>query len=274
MMLNHLSEHVRLTDGRRVLFGGQERAGGKLQLPGIHHLKEFRLEAGLPFWRFEVDGYRIEKRVLLPHMQNTVHVSYKLLAGDGPVRLKLRPAVQFRPLEAPVGQPHTKPYHFSADGHLMELSGDSDEYPPLRLRLYGERATLTLHSKKLSNVFYRVEQRRGYDHTAELYSPGYFGVSLDVGQEATLVASTESWQTVNALRPRRLCPPSASAADASSTPPARGARRLRRISPRRRPVRHHARRPARGRRRARASGEEARSVIAGYHGSPTGAATR
>ncbi|HEX7174243.1 MAG TPA: amylo-alpha-1,6-glucosidase [Pyrinomonadaceae bacterium] len=267
VMLNHLSEHVRFSDGRRVLFGGQERSGGKLQLPGIHYLKEFRLEAGLPFWRFEVDGYRIEKRVLLPHMQNTVHVSYKLLAGDGPVRLKLRPAVQFRPLEAPVGQPHTKSYHFSADDHLMELSGGSDEYPPLRLRLYGERATLTLHSKKLSNVFYRVEQRRGYDHTAELYSPGYFGVSLDVGQEATLVASTESWQTVNALAPEEALP-------------AEFERRRRLVAAAPTPAREgfaaelvlaadqFVITPA-GRRedaaRARASGEEARSVIAGYH---------
>jgi len=29
-------------------------------------------EAGLPVWRFEVGGVTLEKRVLLPHLQNTV----------------------------------------------------------------------------------------------------------------------------------------------------------------------------------------------------------
>ena len=42
---------------------------------------EFRLESGLPVWRYEVEGLVIEKRVFLPHMQNTVHVMYELLAG-------------------------------------------------------------------------------------------------------------------------------------------------------------------------------------------------
>ncbi len=62
----------------------------------IDHFQEFRLEGGLPVWRYEVAGVAFEKRVLLPHRQNTVHVNYRLVAGEGPVRLKLRPSVHFR----------------------------------------------------------------------------------------------------------------------------------------------------------------------------------
>ena len=48
-----------------------------------------RLEAGLPVWEYDIDGVRLEKRVLMPHGQNTVHVSYQLLSGPAGVRLHL-----------------------------------------------------------------------------------------------------------------------------------------------------------------------------------------
>src|SRR6478672_6698522 len=79
VMLNHLTEMVRLPSGQVALIGGEEREGGK---PDLH--REFRLEFGLPVWRYAFDHHVIEKRVLLPHKQNTVHVSYRLVQGDGP----------------------------------------------------------------------------------------------------------------------------------------------------------------------------------------------
>ena len=51
VMFNHLSEWLRLPDGARFQIGGHERAGGVLEMPGAHHLAEFRLEQGLPVWR-------------------------------------------------------------------------------------------------------------------------------------------------------------------------------------------------------------------------------
>ncbi len=41
----------------------------------------FRLEAGLPVWTFDVEGVRFEKRVLMPHLQNTTHITYRLLSN-------------------------------------------------------------------------------------------------------------------------------------------------------------------------------------------------
>src|SRR6267142_3172982 len=107
MMFNHLSEYVRLPDWRTVQFGGEERAGGELQLHGAAYLTEFRLEAGLPVWRYVVEGLTIEKRVLLPHLQNTVFIQYRLVSGQGTVRLKLRPSVHFRGHDAPVSEMNT-----------------------------------------------------------------------------------------------------------------------------------------------------------------------
>src|SRR5689334_15338399 len=48
MMLNHLSELIRLPDGTALQIGGEERVGGALDLYGADRHAEFRLEAGLP----------------------------------------------------------------------------------------------------------------------------------------------------------------------------------------------------------------------------------
>src|SRR5262245_38550579 len=125
VMLNHLSELLRLPDGTTAFLGGEERTGGALQLPGAEYLMEFRLELGLPVWRYEVVGVTVEKRVLLPHGQNTVHINYRLVAGPGPVRLKLRPSVHFRPHEAPVSGEHAEPYTLTSVHGRIEIQARS-----------------------------------------------------------------------------------------------------------------------------------------------------
>ena len=45
------------------------------------YLTEFRLEDGLPIWTYRVRDLVIEKSVLMPHLQNTVHISYRIVEG-------------------------------------------------------------------------------------------------------------------------------------------------------------------------------------------------
>ena len=63
VMLSRVAEELRFADGRCYEFGGRERTGAAPDAHGTGHLVEFRLEAGLPVWRFEVEGTVIEKRV-------------------------------------------------------------------------------------------------------------------------------------------------------------------------------------------------------------------
>src|SRR5437868_13815592 len=103
VMLSHVAEQLILADGRCFEIGGRESTGDAPDAHGTGYLTEFRLEAGLPIWRYDVEGVVIDKRVFLPHMQNTVHVTYELVSGAERVELALRPAVNFRPQESPVG---------------------------------------------------------------------------------------------------------------------------------------------------------------------------
>lgn len=199
VMLNHLTELVRLPDGTTLLIGGEER-GQELRLHGADLLKEFRLEMGLPVWRYEFAGYVLEKRILLPHRQNTVHIDYCLVEGEGIVRLKVRPSVHFRGYEDPVSTEHAGPFKVSCVERRVEVSSQ-EKLPPLRLFVHGQRVAFTLDSEWLPDLLYRVEESRGYDARGSMWTPGYFRADLSASADATLVASTEPWEVVMALHP-------------------------------------------------------------------------
>src|SRR3954470_22981713 len=92
VMWSHVSEFLRFSDDDVVSLGAEERAGGQLDLHGADYLREFRLEDGLPVWFYQVRDLVVEKRILLPHLQNTVHVSYRISGGSKLPQLELRPA--------------------------------------------------------------------------------------------------------------------------------------------------------------------------------------
>src|SRR5436305_11787256 len=114
VMLSTVAEQVKLASGQEAEIGGRERSGDAPDARGTGYLSEFRLEAGLPVWRYDVEGVVIDKRVFLPHMQNTVHVTYELVSGAERVELALRPSVNFRPQESPVSEPLAPGYEFRA----------------------------------------------------------------------------------------------------------------------------------------------------------------
>ncbi|OLB98644.1 MAG: glycogen debranching protein [Candidatus Rokubacteria bacterium 13_1_40CM_68_15] len=265
-MFTHVWERLRLPDRSVVVLSDEENASGPLLLQGARYLTEFRLELGLPVWRYDINGFILEKRIVLVHRQNTVHVSYRLLTGEGSVRLTLRPSVHFRDHHAPVNAPVPGPFPITAVEDRLEI-GAGPELPPLRLTLHGVPSAFTIDGKVTRNVLYRIERARGYEHTGELWSPGYFRLDLKAGESATLIGSTERWEVIRSLDPeaatraereRRVRLLAAAPPDARSGPAAElvlAADQFIVTPPGR--VEEMA--------RARAAGEEARSVIAGYH---------
>jgi predicted glycogen debranching enzyme len=199
VMLNHVAEHLRLPDGRKIALGGEERVGSSPELHGAQYLREFRLEAGLPVWQFDLGGWVLEKRLLLPHQQNTVHLGYALVSGEGPVRLDLRPSLHFRHHEAPVQLPLDQTYAVTVVDDRYEVA--TEGIPPLRLLVCGDGGSLTIQPHRVRQVLYRMEESRGYESAGDWWSPGHFRVWLGSKADATLVASTESWDAIRALTP-------------------------------------------------------------------------
>jgi predicted glycogen debranching enzyme len=200
MMLNDLVERIELPDGRFVQLAGEERAGGPVNLDVMDYLAEFRLEAGTPVWRYEVGAIVLEKRLVMPHGQNTAFLNYSLLSGDESVRLVLRPSFHFRPHEDPVSAELDSSYTLTVGHDRYEISAGND-LPPLRLILQGQNAALTVDRIRIEQVTYRIEGNRGYPGRGDLWSPGFFHVDLRKDSGATLIASSEQWEKMYALAP-------------------------------------------------------------------------
>src|SRR5438067_6667660 len=94
-MLTNVSEQVRLPGGHRVELRAEETEA-RLELHGDPYLTDFSLVDGLPRWRYDIDGTVLEKRVMLAHRRNLLHLTYRLVAGAGEVRFRLRPSMHFR----------------------------------------------------------------------------------------------------------------------------------------------------------------------------------
>jgi len=139
VMLNALLDSAEDGTGRRELLSLEPGVGAKDAVP-IAQLTEFRLDGGIPVWRYAVAGGKttIEKRVFMPYRQNTVIVLYRV-SGDAPVTLHLTPAVHFRGYEAPVSEALHEHYAFAADGEVLRLS--TGGLPPPA----GQRSVPTFH---------------------------------------------------------------------------------------------------------------------------------
>jgi predicted glycogen debranching enzyme len=266
MMLNHVAERVRIGEGPIFDLDAQERPARTPEARRAD-LAEFRLEDGLPVWTYEIGpSTALEKRVVMPHGQNTVLVEYVLVRGEGDIRVELEPWVNFRPHGGALDRPVAGPYSLTATDQSYEVSAP-DGYPPLRLRVSAAKSSFFIEGKRIRNIHYGVEESRGYDASGDLYTPGFFRLEPAPGNAASLSASTESWEVAGAL--------SASAA--------LGFERLRRAR-----LTASAQEPLRvgfareliaaadqfvitptGRvpdaTRARATGDDVRTVIAGYH---------
>ena len=266
VMLNHLTEYLRMDDGKCVLLSGEEP--GSAGEPGVreYFVQEFRLEDGLPIWLYEAEGFLIEKKLLLIHGQNTLHVTYRLLSGQDCARLELRPSVQFRGYGHDVSPPFKDSYSLLIRERCYEISLPSLPHA-LRLYVHDEGSCFTHEGGRTREVGYQTEAERGYQSRGVLWSPGAFTIELRPNRPVTLVASTEEWASILALNPdeaiaadlsrrQRLiatAAPSAQAAPASElvlaadqfiiTPAGR--------------VEDAA--------RAKAAGDDVRTVIAGYH---------
>ena len=162
---------------------------------------DFTLTMGLPSWRYEIDGMTIEKSVLMPARHNITYIGFRLIGGARAIRLFLRPAVNFRRIEAAVSEPLASGYALTANGRHYEIAAGSG-LPVLRLMISGCDATsFTADGGSRHECDFVTEEQRGYDARGSLWSPGYFTVELQPDCIATLIAATEPWHTVEALHP-------------------------------------------------------------------------
>ncbi len=185
MTLHGLSERFR-RPGRDVLIAGPR------DLTPV----AFRLDCGLPVWEYKLWDSRIEKRVLMPHRQNTVYVQYRYTQGEDAIRIGLRLGIQFRNHDAKIDPQTDTTYTVEMQGQRLEVKSAT---APAVLRLRTSPPAAFTYDPKIVKIDYAVEQHRGYPYQGLLWSPGYFRADVESGASIVLQASTEPWDLIEGL---------------------------------------------------------------------------
>ncbi len=191
VMMPRLDDDV-LVDGEALRLSGVEFSDGRLEGDFLPVFDGFRRERQTPVWRFRLKGRRLEKRVIMPYGHNSVYVEYRLVEGDA-VGLRLRPFVTFRMLDARLHDAKRPPFPLTVvngryDMHLCEGA------PPLRLCLRPQGGLFVADYELSTGMSYRVDRDRGSEHIESLASPGCFTADLAQGRPVAFVASTEPWE--------------------------------------------------------------------------------
>ncbi len=265
VMLSRVDDAVVIEDGTVCPLSVSDASADAPPPPAPSPLNSFRLDQGIPVWTFILHDQVLEKRVVMPYGQNTTQIIYRRVSGTGALRLRLSLAMQVRRLEDPVSTPIAEPYvlRSTEDRHEIRIGTG---VRALRVGLFGGETAVN-HGAHTEQQFYALEAARGYDSEGDLWSPGVFEVDFDSAGMAALVGSTEPWEVARALTPpaalaaetqRRSGLLTVATRDAGHEPAAELTLAADQflVTPAGR-VEEAA--------RARAEGDEPRTVIAGYH---------
>ena len=191
VMMPRLDEEV-IAGAVTLRLSGVEYEDGRLDSDFATAIREFRREWQTPVWRFDIEGRLLERRVIMPYGQNTVYVEYRLTDGNS-LRLNVRPFVTFRMLDAPLKDARRPPFPLTIceDRFEMDLLEGA---PPLRMCLRPHNGVFVADYVFSRGNSYRVDRDRGSDHVEDLASPGYFTAELSEGQSVAFVAGTEPWE--------------------------------------------------------------------------------
>ncbi|MGZ5380808.1 MAG: amylo-alpha-1,6-glucosidase [Thermoanaerobaculia bacterium] len=195
-----------------LLVGGRRIDLSTNRFPGTTHPEGFRFLTGFrmdpfPTFTWDADGVVVEKEAFMPHGENTVCVTWRLVKGEGPVSLEVRPLVAFRDFHALT--------HENADlDRTTAIEGSGVRIAPYK----GLPALFFAHDGQAEQAgdWYRFfeyaeDRRRGFDYREDLWHPVTLLFTFEENgattrQAANLIASTSprSASDIHLLRKNEL----------------------------------------------------------------------
>jgi predicted glycogen debranching enzyme len=162
---------------------------GVVHPQGHRYLKEFRL-GPFPTWVYQAEGMEIEKRVFMPHGENTVVVEYELRSLDRePVPkcwLELRPLIAFRDY-------HALTHHNEGLNRTVGLRDSLMTLTPYQgvpaLHCAHNAESIEPSGDWYYNFEYAEERERGLDFREDLFSPCVMRFAMHRQTTAVVIAS-------------------------------------------------------------------------------------
>jgi predicted glycogen debranching enzyme len=194
IMISRCDEMI-LAGSQRFHLGGAEFSGERIIGESHRYLAEFCLDHRIAVWRFEFEGYALEKSIVMPHNQNTVCVRYKLLAGET-IELHVRPYLSFRRHdESPLASPDDFTVLASRGRHEVRHASSA---LVLRMAMRPGPNKFVTEDRDELEFFYRIERDRGDPPFESAHSPGYFTTTLNSAEpDVAFVATMHDWDQID-----------------------------------------------------------------------------
>jgi predicted glycogen debranching enzyme len=200
MLLAGVEERL-VVGGRRFDLGCHVWSGGGIAPDGDRSLQSFRLERGVPVWRYACGDCVLEKRIAMPFGENAVIVEYRLLPGSMPCELQLEPLVVHRMHHrlhgdrvfaarldrASIGANDALAVHF--EGPALGLDGDDRRRS---LWLHAQGASIEVDPAWWRAIDLPLERARGYDDRDLALRVGVATLRLAPGERRAFAARMDA----------------------------------------------------------------------------------
>ncbi len=168
----------------RIRLAVHEWANGTVDPGGNVHLASFRLEDGVPRWRWQIGDVILEREIAAVHGSPAMAIVHTLISGMDSTRLELSALGTWRNAHGErfaYGEPGVE--HL-ADGYAFEGS----------YRVQGPGFTPA--GEWYTGVHYRAEAERGLNAQEDLWYAGSFAADLTPGETLSVAAWCGDFETV------------------------------------------------------------------------------
>ncbi len=187
VLLSSLDTTV-VSNGQSFNTGIRKYHGDYYSPKGHKYVEDFDVQ-DIPGMTYRVGNVFLKQERILVHYEEQLMIRYTVLDADEPVKLQFRPFLAFRSIHQLThanmwANTRVEPV---ANGIRIRMY---DGFPWLNMQLSG-KSEFVPAPDWYQGVEYTEEQKRGYDYSEDLFSPGFFEVNAAKGDVIVLSASTK-----------------------------------------------------------------------------------
>jgi len=177
-----------VNNDRSFNVGIRKYKGDYFSPKGHKYIEELEMES-IPSRIYRVGGVKLKHERLLVHYEEQYLARFTILEASEPMKLQIRPFLAFRNIHELTHAnlaANTK-VDFIENGITSQLY---EGFPPLHMQ-FSTKAEFVHVPDWYLGVEYPEEQKRGYDYSEDLFSPGFFEVEAKEGDQIVFSASTK-----------------------------------------------------------------------------------
>ncbi len=177
-----------LNNDKSFNIGIRKYKGDYFSPKGHKYIEEFETET-IPVRIFRVGNVLLKMERIFVHYEEQMLMRYTILDATEPMKLQIRPFLAFRGIHELThanlsANTKTEPVKNGIKSRLYE------RFPFLHLQFSGKVEFIQVPDWYLG-VEYIEEQKRGYDYSEDLFSPGFFELEAVKGDSIVFSASTK-----------------------------------------------------------------------------------